>query len=187
MVKAVKDPQAGNADSYKSSTIHTSAGEPASSVSKPTPRGKQVAARPVTKGKLLRPGGPGGGPSKLSAAARKPPPAAQPLPQSMPKPAAAQPRIVPQPVAAAAAAHTRNDSSGSVRAPPPPPPSAPPASKKPTAKVLYDFNSDRPNELSIRTGEIVQIVSKEGNGTFSFRSFQEKNRYSNKSQAGGYA
>ncbi|KAJ5316311.1 Myosin-1 [Penicillium atrosanguineum] len=165
-VKAVKDPQAGNVDSYKSSTIHTSAGEPASSVSKPTPRPRQVAARPVTSGRLLRPGGPGGGPSKLSAAARKPPPAVQSLPQSTPKPAAAaQPRIVPQPVAAAAAAHTRNQSSGSVRAPPPPPPSAPAASKKPTAKVLYDFNSDRANELSIRTGEILQIVSKEGNAS----------------------
>lgn len=162
-VKAVKDPQAGRVDSYKSSTIHTSAGEPASSVSKPTPRPKQVAARPVTTGKLLRPGGPGGGPSKLSAAARKPPPAAQALPQSTPKPAA-QPRIVPQPVAAT---HTRNQSSASVRAPPPPPPSAPAASKKPTAKVLYDFNSDRANELTIRTGEILQIVSKEGNGKLS--------------------
>jgi myosin-1 len=31
---------------------------------------------------------------------------------------------------------------------------------------LYDFSSDRANELTIRTGEIVQIVSKEGNGTF---------------------
>lgn len=172
-VKSVKDPAAGNVDSYKSSTIHTSAGEPPNSVSKPTPRPKQVAARPVTKGKLLKPGGPGGGPSKLSAAARRPAPAAQPLPQATPQPAAvpqpaAQSRIVPQPVAAAAAAaHTRTDSAGSVRAPPPPPPSAPPASKKPatpTAKVLYDFNSDRSNELSIRTGEIVQIVSKEGNG-----------------------
>jgi myosin-1 len=57
-----------------------------------------------------------------------------------------------------------------VKAPPPPPPVAPPAAaaapKKPTAKVLYDFSSDRANELTIRTGEIVQIVSKEGNGTF---------------------
>jgi myosin-1 len=169
-VKAVKDPAAGAVDNYKSSTIHTSAGEPPSSVSKPTPRAKQVAARPVTKGKLLRPGGPGGGPSKLSAAARKPAPAPQPLPQSTPQPAA-QSRIVPQPVAAvtaAVAAHSRNESTSSVRAPPPPPPAAPPAAaaapKKPTAKVLYDFSSDRANELTIRTGEIVQIVSKEGNG-----------------------
>lgn len=173
-VKAVKDPAAGNVDSYKSSTIHTSAGEPPSSVSKPTPRPKQSAARPVTKGKLLRPGGPGGGPSKLSAAARRPAPAAQPLPQATPRPAAVpaavpqpQARVVPQPVAAATVVHTRTESASSVRAPPPPPPSAPPAAKKPTAKVLYDFNSDRSNELSIRTGEIVQIVSKEGNGTLS--------------------
>ncbi|KAF7712861.1 Myosin [Penicillium ucsense] len=164
-VKAVKDPAAGAVDSYKSSTIHTSAGEPPSSVSKPTPRAKQIAARPVTKGKLLRPGGPGGGPSKLSAAARKPAPAAQPLPQTSQP--AAQPRIVPQPVAAvsAAAAHSRTTSTSSVRAPPPPPPSAPPAaSRKPTAKVLYDFSSDRDNELNIRAGEILEIVSKEGNG-----------------------
>lgn len=71
-------------------------------------------------------------------------------------------------VTAAAAAHSRNQSTSSVRAPPPPPPTAPPAAAaapaKPTAKVLYDFSSDRANELTIRTGEIVQIVSKEGNG-----------------------
>ncbi|GLA86409.1 class II myosin [Aspergillus tubingensis] len=175
-VKVVKDPAASNVDSYKSSTIHTSAGEPPSSVSKPTPRPKQVAARPVTKGKLLRPGGPGGGPSKLAS---RPVPARQPLPQSAAQPAAvqpppaprpavspaAQPRPVPQPVAAVAAAqHTRNASTSSARAPPPPPPATPPAQKKPMAKVLYDFNSDQTNELSIRAGELVQIVSKEGNG-----------------------
>ncbi|KAJ5555676.1 hypothetical protein N7461_004146 [Penicillium sp. DV-2018c] len=172
-VKAIKDPAAGNVDTYKSSTIHTSAGEPPNSVSKPTPRPKPVAARPVTKGRLLRPGGPGGGPAKLSQAARRPVPAAQPLPRSTPQPAAvpqpaAQSRIVPQPVAAVAAAtaaHTRTESTGSVRAPPPPPPAAPPpAAQKPTAKVKYDFSSDRANELSIRTGEVVQIVSKDGNG-----------------------
>ncbi|KAJ5118070.1 Myosin-1 [Penicillium atrosanguineum] len=125
-VKAVKDPQAGNVDSYKSKWLRD--------LSPQVDYFDRVAL--VVS-----------------------------LPQSTPKPAAAaQPRIVPQPVAAAAAAHTRNQSSGSVRAPPPPPPSAPAASKKPTAKVLYDFNSDRANELSIRTGEILQIVSKEGNG-----------------------
>jgi myosin-1 len=170
-VKVVKDPATPpNIDNYKSHTIHTSPGEPPSSVSKPTPRPKQVAARPVTTGKLLRPGGPGGGPSKLAS---RPTPQARPLPQSLP--AAAQPppapqptavpRPVPQPVAAvAAASHTRTASSGSVRAPPPPPPASPPAPKKATAKVLYDFSSGQSNELDIRAGEIVQIVSKEGNG-----------------------
>ncbi|THD00139.1 hypothetical protein EYZ11_000330 [Aspergillus tanneri] len=180
-VKVIKD--GSTVDTYKSSTIHTSAGEPPSSVSKPTPRPKQVAARPVTTGKLLRPGGPGGGTSKLAS---RPVPTRQPLPQSTPQPAAVQPlpapqaapapRVVPQrtpvtgsqpvsqPVAAVAASHARTASSGSMRAPPPPPPSNPPAPKKPTAKVLYDFSSGQSNELSIRAGEIVQIVSKEGNG-----------------------
>jgi myosin-1 len=32
------------------------------------------------------------------------------------------------------------------------------------AKVLYDFSSAQSNELSIKAGELVEIVSKEGNG-----------------------
>ena len=162
-------------DLYKSGQIHTGPGEPANSVSKPTPRPKQVAARPVTTGKLLRPGGPGGGPSKL-AARPKPAPAPQPLPQSRPQPAAAPtPKPVPQPVAAVAAAtatgHGRTGSTGSTKAPPPPPPPASaPAPKKPTAKALYDFNSDQSNELSVRAGDVVQIVSREGNGKLQFTS-----------------
>ncbi|GFF93803.1 myosin-1 [Aspergillus udagawae] len=162
-VKVVKDPAVARDDSYKSGSIHTGPGEPANSVSKPTPRPKPVSARPVTNGKLLRPGGPGGRPSKLAA---RPTPAAQPLPRATPQPAAPQPaaRVVPQPVAAVAASHARTGSTASVRAPPPPPPAAAPAPKKPTAKVLYDFNSQQANELSIKAGEIVQIVSKEGNG-----------------------
>jgi len=169
-VKAIKDPAVPRDDVYKSGTIHTGPGEPPDSVSKPTPRPKQVAARPVTKGKLLRPGGP----SKPAAA--RPTPQPQPLPQSTTQStaapaAAAQSKVVPQPVAAVAASHTRNESTSSARsakAPPPPPPAAPPA-KKPTAKVLYDFTSDRSNELSIRAGEIVQIISKEGNGKCRLR------------------
>ncbi|PLB37118.1 class I myosin myoA [Aspergillus candidus] len=176
VVKVVKDPNVGRVDTYKSHTIHTSAGEPPSSVSKPTPRGKQVAARPVTKGKLLRPGGPGGGPSKLAS---RPAPARQPMPQPTPQAAPAPrpapapaprpapapaSRPVPQPVAAVAASHARTPSSGSMRAPPPPPPASPPAPKKATAKVLYDFSSGQANELDIRSGEIVQIMSKEANG-----------------------
>ncbi|QKX55205.1 uncharacterized protein TRUGW13939_02297 [Talaromyces rugulosus] len=173
-VKAVKDSTVARDDTYKSSTIHTGPGEPASSVSKPTPRPKPVAARPVTKGKLLRPGGPGGGPSKLSGSrpnGSTPRPTPRPTPQALPAAssqtaAAVQPRIVPQPVAAVAASHNRTSSQASVRAPPPPPPpaAAPAAPQKPSAKVLYDFSSERSNELEIRAGEVVQIVSKEGNG-----------------------
>ncbi|KAK2758756.1 class II myosin [Arachnomyces sp. PD_36] len=170
VVKTVKDPSVPRDDLYKSSTIHTCAGEPASSVSKPTPRPKQVAGKPISKGKLLRPGGPGGAPSKLASRPAAKTPAPQPMPQaipqSTPKPAAATPRPVPQPVASLASSHNRTGSAASqTRAPPPPPPpSAPPAVKKDTAKVLYDFSSDRSNELSIHAGDIIQIMSKEPNG-----------------------
>lgn len=98
-------------DLYKSGTIHTGPGESPNSQSRPTPRGKQVAGKPITKGKLLRPGGPSGGPSKLASrpATSRPVPQPQPTPQRSPhstsqsysqsQAAAAQPRPVPIPTA----------------------------------------------------------------------------------------
>jgi myosin I len=151
---------------YKSGTIHTGPGEPPSSVSKPTPRGKQVPGKPITKGKLLRPGGPGGGPSKLGG---------RPT-QARPSPAAhsagvTQAKPMPQPVAALSngASHARNlsSSSSSARAPPPPPPSAPPAPKEPTYRALYDFAGQTSGELSIKKDEIIVVQKKEGNGTWT--------------------
>jgi myosin-1 len=47
---------------------------------------------------------------------------------------------------------------------PPPPPSPAAASGPKKAKALYDFNSDNSSMLSIKAGELVQIMSKEGNG-----------------------
>ncbi|KAI4190877.1 MAG: hypothetical protein L6R41_000478, partial [Letrouitia leprolyta] len=58
-VKAIKDPSVPRDDYYKSGSIHTGPGEPPNSVSKRTPKPKQVAGKPITTGKLLRPGGPG--------------------------------------------------------------------------------------------------------------------------------
>lgn len=152
-VKVVKDPAVTRDDMYKSGTIHTGPGEPPNSISRPTPKGKQAAAKPITKGKLLRPGGPGGGPSKLAS---RP---AQPRHTTQPKP-------LPQPVAALSngTTHARNASSSSSRAPPPPPPAAPPAPKEPTYRVLYDFSGQSNGELSITKGEIILVTQKEGNG-----------------------
>ena len=165
-------------DLYKSGTIHTGQGEPANSVSRPTPRPKQIPGKPITNGKLLRPGGPKGGPSKSS----RPAPAARPTPQArpIPQPAAATQQNTPaqqQPVQQQPAAamvngigHNRNESASSIgRAVPPPPPPPPPAaapagSKKDIFRVLYDFEGQTASEMSLKKGERLEIVRKEGNG-----------------------
>ncbi|KAF2235085.1 myosin I MyoA/Myo5 [Viridothelium virens] len=166
-VKAIKDPAVPRDDVYKSGTIHTAPGEPPSSVSKPTPKGKQVAGKPITKGKLLRPGGPGGQPGKLSSR-----PAAQSRPSGGSRPvhqpaAAAQPaaRTVPQPIAAVNGVnHSRNGSAGASRAPPPlPPPAAAPAPKD-QYQAMYDFQGQTSGELSLTKGEIITVTQKEANG-----------------------
>lgn len=163
-VKVIKDPAVPRDDLYKSGTIHTGPGEPPNSISRPTPKGRQIAAKPITKGKLLRPGGPGGGPSKLASRPAQP---RQTTPAAAATPAAAsQPRPVPQPVAALSngTGHARNQSSSSIRAPPPPPPAAPPAPKEPTYRALYDFAGQSAGELSIKKDEVILVTQKEGNG-----------------------
>lgn len=186
-VKVLKDSQQ-NDDYYKSGAVHTRPGEPPSSVSKPTPKGKPVPPRPITRGKLIKPGGPNGRPSRI-----------QPNRTAQPRPVASNARAVPQPpavlsatpqavastprpepkVAPVAAAvshslpnHTRNQGStgGATRVPPPPPPAAAPAApRKVMAKVLYDFAGQRENELTIRAGDMLEIVQKENNGQYIYQ------------------
>ncbi|KAF2972524.1 hypothetical protein GQX73_g1162 [Xylaria multiplex] len=192
-VKVLRD-SPNDVDFYKSGAIHTQPGEPPSSVSRPMPRANPVPPRPITRGKLIKPGGPGGRPSRLTNTrlnTTKHTPAAiqAPRPVPVPAPAAAQiTRPVPVPTPAAAQitrpvpipstitnsihSHTRNKSStSSTRAPPPPPPPpAPPSKPKIMAKVLYDFASQRENELSIRAGDIIEVVQKENNGWWLARS-----------------
>lgn len=178
----VKDPAVARDDTYKSSTIHTGPGEPPNSISKPTPKGRQVAAKPITQGKLLRPGGPGGGPSKLASRPAQPKPAPTPAAaQARSIPAAPpmgmgmpQPKPVPQPAPALSngISHAHNASSASARIPPPPPPpashaAAAAAPKEPTYKALYDFAGQSAGELSITKDEIILVMQKEDNGSYS--------------------
>ncbi|KAK4229718.1 putative myosin-5 [Podospora fimiseda] len=168
VIKVLKDAPTA-VDFYKSGVVHTQQGEPANSRSRPTPKGKPIPPKPITKGKLIRPGGPGGRPLRNPPANRKPVPrpgaSATPAATSRPVPT---PRPVPQPPQAATTtlpSHTRQLSNTSaVRAPPPPPPAAPPVKPKIQAKVLYDFAASKENELSIKKGEIIEIVQKENNG-----------------------
>ena len=177
MVKAVKDPSVQRDDFYKSGTIHTNQGEPANSRSRPTPKRKPQPGKPITQGKLLRPGGPRGAASKLASrpAATKPvrPQPAQSGPaatqsssslRSVPQSSASRPQALPQStVAVNGASHKRNDS-GSRAPPPPPPPAAPPAHKKGTYKVLYDYGSRGEGELSLQKDDRVEVAQIIDNG-----------------------
>ncbi|GAP85408.1 putative myosin-1 [Rosellinia necatrix] len=178
VVKVLKDsPQ--TVDFYKSGAIHTQPGEPPSSVSRPMPRANPVPPRPIARGKLIKPGGPGGRPSRLTGARSNAGrsssavvPAPRPVPVPTPAAAAHTPRPVPTPAAAFAnsiPSHTRNKSSTSSARPPPPPPPSPPKPKI-MARVLYDFASQRENELSIRAGDIIEVVQKENNGWWLAKS-----------------
>lgn len=172
-VKAVKDPQVRRDDLYKSSQIHTGPGEPPNSKSAETPKGKPVAAKPISSGKLLKKSG-----GKLSqqAAQRKPPPQARPLPGGgyaeaprQEERIVPQPQAVPHPVAALRnqpVSHARTSSAGSARAPPPPPPppAAPAPPKDPQYKALYDFAGQTSGELSLRKDEVILVTQKENNG-----------------------
>ncbi|KAK6820880.1 myosin I myo5 [Apiospora arundinis] len=165
LIKVVKDSQQP-VDFYKSSTVHTQQGEPPNSASKPTPKGKPVPPRPITRGKLIKPGGPNGRPARVqntrpaaASSTTKRGPASLQTPRPVPTPAAAATTTLPS--------HTRNQNSTSSTArmpPPPPPPAAPPAKAKMQAKVLYDFAGQKENELTIKAGDIIEVVQKENNG-----------------------
>ncbi|MCJ1387433.1 class II myosin [Xylographa bjoerkii] len=176
-IKVVKDNTVQRDDLYKSGTIHTGPGESPNSRSKPTPKAKRVPGKPITNGKLLRPGGPSGGPAKVASR----PAASRPVPQQPPRTQQAihqslpvqslplQSRPVPQPIAAMnGISHGRTDSSSSINRappPPPPPPAAAPQIKKDVYRVLYDFGgTSGTTELSIQKDELLEILQKEGNG-----------------------
>ncbi|KAK4105669.1 hypothetical protein N658DRAFT_492154 [Parathielavia hyrcaniae] len=178
LVKVLKDSPTPH-DFYKSGAVHTQPGEPSNSVSRPTPKGKPVPPRPITRGKLIKPGGPDGRPSRVpvnrtaqprpsagASAAARPAASSRPVPQPQPAAAAAAATSVSNPT------HTRQQSNSSaVRAPPPPPPPAAPAAKpKITAKALYDFVGTRENELSIKAGQVLEIERKENNGWWLAKS-----------------
>ncbi|SZF01843.1 unnamed protein product [Blumeria hordei] len=163
IIKVLKDSATGQ-DYYKSGAIHTSQGEPPNSVSQPMPKGKPVPARPFTKGRLIKPGGPGGRPSKLSNPKRNTKPVAQqfgtssvdiipsvePTATTSSKTTAAVPVIIPNQAVS--------------RPPPPPPPAQPARPKKVQYRALYEFSGQSENELSFQKDEIITIIQKENNG-----------------------
>jgi myosin-1 len=159
LIKTMKDANVARDDLYKSGTIHTNQGEPPNSISKPTPRGRQVAAKPITKGKLLRAGGPGGGPSKLASHSAQSRPAAAGA-----RPSGNDSRPVPQPLAALNGAGYGAGGPSMRVAPPPPPVAAPVVSQDPMARALYDFSGQSAGEMSVKKDDMIVVVRKETNG-----------------------
>jgi len=165
----VKDPSVRRDDVYKSGTIRTAQGEPANSKSRPTPKGKPKAGKPITSGKLLRRGGPSGPPPQRASQPVAPRPVPEPAqsrptpvqmpsqPRPMSQPVAAQPRPVVQP-AVNGMTHSQNDSR--TRAPPPPPP-APPVVRKNIYRALYDFTGQSNRELKVSKDQIVEVLERE--------------------------
>lgn len=81
IIKFTKDESVTKNDIYKSHEVRVGSGEPPNSVSRPPARRKPGVVKPVTQGKLLRPGGPGNTVAKPRAVpAPKPKPKAQALP-----------------------------------------------------------------------------------------------------------
>jgi len=68
-IKFIKDEtiQSPNSDVYKSHTVHVSTGGLPSSTSRPAAKRKAGIVRPITQGKLLRPGGPSSSANKPNA------------------------------------------------------------------------------------------------------------------------
>lgn len=162
IIKAVKDETVQKDDVYKSHAIHVGSGEPPNSVSRPPAKRKAGVVRPITKGKLLRKGGP--------STDNKPKPVAKPKPaaQALPGQANTAPTQKYTPVAT-------STSSSAAPPPPPPPARAPvaPPSAKPMYKAKYPFQG-QDGELSLEKDEIVELVKKDDNGWWLMKRGNEE-------------
>lgn len=155
-VKFQKDNTVTRDDTYKSGTVHVPSGLPANSLSEEIPRPKARVGTSQTQSRFVQ----------KKPITKKPvilQPEAQPLPSTDSSVSYSQQAtnqndttIVPQ-----IQIPNESNTSSAVKSRPPPPP---PTVHEPTAKALYDFIGDGPDQLSISKNEIVVIIQKEDNG-----------------------
>ncbi len=170
-----KDETIQRDDVYKSSTVSVPTGEPPSSLSKPPARRKPGVVRPITSGRLLRPGGP----KNANTARAKPRAAPKPAAKAVALPTGAASAGAGAGLKAAAATPPPRPGAGRAAAgggggpPPPPPPPPPPAAAAepeepsvPMYKALYDFDTQNDGEMALTKDEQVEVVQKEDNGAY---------------------
>ncbi|KAI5474581.1 hypothetical protein MNV49_003039 [Pseudohyphozyma bogoriensis] len=160
-----KDESIRKDDVYKSHVVSVPSGEPATSLSRPPVERKAGVVRPITSGKLLRPGGPSG------ASTAKPKPVSRPVPQSQPLPSGgtALKPAAPAGIGRAPAAPPASNGVGAGRTAPPPPtraaaPPPPPTPQVEKWKVLFTFETDQPGEISLVKDELVEVAQKDDAG-----------------------
>ncbi|KAE8228548.1 hypothetical protein CF326_g6515 [Tilletia indica] len=170
-----KDETVPRDDVYKSSTVLVPTGEPAGSLSRPPARRKPGVVRPVTSGRLIRPGGPSAArPRPTNSTPRAIPKPAQKLPSGMPSAATSGMPAASNGVSAGAAAARIGAGAGAkaaaaagpgrVPSAPPAPPAPPAAPSVPMHKALYAYATSNDGEMALVEGELVEVVTKENNG-----------------------
>ncbi|KAM0754619.1 hypothetical protein T439DRAFT_321654 [Meredithblackwellia eburnea MCA 4105] len=158
-----KDESIRKDDVYKSSVVSVPSGLPATSLSMPPAKRKPGVVRPVTGGKLLRPGGP-------SQSANKPRPQAQALPSGGfgATPAATRaPASVPAAAIGRAPAAPVGNGAGRAAPPPPSRPAAPPPPPEPQVdmyRAKFNFDTDQAGEMSLVKDELVEVLQQDDAG-----------------------
>ncbi|KDQ63241.1 hypothetical protein JAAARDRAFT_53467 [Jaapia argillacea MUCL 33604] len=157
-ITAVRDETVTKDDMYKSHAVHVPTGEPANSTSRPAAKRKAGVVRPITKGKLLK----RGGPSDKPAGASKP----KPKPAALPGKPVVQPVLQPVKPVPSAGTGTTRPRPGHAAPPPPPPPPPPPVADEPDIdmyKAKFPFDGQE-GEMSLKKDDLVELVEKDNNG-----------------------
>ncbi|VEU19363.1 DEKNAAC100870 [Brettanomyces naardenensis] len=171
-VKFRVSPEApADGDVYKSATVSVREGLPASSQSRPKPKGRSIISNAVAKYKVTLAATRGKAIASTSGVRQTPRP--HPKPQGLLHPQQQQQQqqqhqFVPNSVP------SRQVASRKAAPPPPPPPPVKEQPKWPTFKAAYDFpGSGSPSELPVVKDTVIYVLQDAGNGWSLGKSLDE--------------
>ncbi|XP_004348329.2 myosin-1 [Capsaspora owczarzaki ATCC 30864] len=146
VLEFAKDEMAGTEGVLKKGKIVVASGSPSNSVSDPPCRKRQAAAQPITKGRLLKKGGPSNRPANNGAAANGGGASAS---------------------SASAAGKSAGSSKGAAPVAPPQrsdKPAAAASNAAPKFRATFQYDSTDPGELSFPEGAVLEVLKKDPNG-----------------------